>query len=75
MTRFPKARPTAGQKRVRPLKTVSTHVFIDAGQTNHAGEGICNTCGHLRTNRIHDLYVPAHTVEVDARTMGEAENR
>lgn len=72
MSQFPKARPTAGRKRVRPLKTVTTHVLFNAGQTDHAGVVICDTCGHLATHRVHDLNVPSEAVEVDARTMGES---
>jgi len=71
MSRFPKARPTAGQKRARPLKTVTTHVLINSGQTNHAGETICDTCGHLASHRIHDLRLPSHTVDVADRILGE----
>jgi len=72
MSRFPKARPTAGTNRVRPLKTINTHVFLRSGQEDSLGEPICDACGHLRSNRIHDLMVPDHAIEIDARTMGEA---
>lgn len=71
MSRFPKARPTAGTKRVRPLKTVNTHVFLRSGQEDSQGEPICDGCGHLRSNRIHDLMVPDHAVEVADRIIGE----
>ena len=75
MSRFPAARPTAGKKRVRPLKTVPTHVLINSGQTNHAGETICDTCGHLRSHRIHDLNesMTVEAAQIDARRIGEAE--
>lgn len=71
MTRFPRARPTKGQKRTRPLVRVDSHVFLNAGQVNHKGEGICDMCGHLRSHRVHDITVPPGTFEVADRIMGE----
>ncbi len=71
MSRFPKARPTTGTKRVRPLKTVRTHVFQDGGQVDGLGVPICNECGWLYPHRIHDLLVPEGSVEVAERISGE----
>ena len=31
----------------------------------------CDQCGHLRSNRIHDLMVPDHAIEVADRIVGE----
>jgi len=71
MSRFPRARPVAGQKRVRPLKTVETHVMINAGQTDHRGEPICDFCGLLAGHRIHDLNVSSEAEAIDRRIVGE----
>lgn len=51
---------------------VQTHVFINAGQTNHAGEGICDECGNLRSHVVHDLNVASEAMEIDRRIVGEA---
>ena len=75
MSRVPRARPVAGQKRVRPLKTVETHVLINAGQADHKGEVICDFCGLLAGHRIHDLNVSSEAESIDRRIIGEAENR
>lgn len=73
MSRFPRARPTAAPRTPRAPRMVATHVFIDAGQTDHAGVGICNECGNLRDHRIHDLTVASEALEIDRRQMGETD--
>lgn len=66
-------RPTATPRKSRAPRVVQTHVFIDAGQTDYAGVGICNECGNLRSHVVHDLTVASEALEIDRRQMGEAD--
>jgi hypothetical protein len=74
MTQWPKARPTAAKRAPakRQPRKVQTHVFLNGGQVDHAGVGICADCGHLRNSPVHDLTVVSAEVEaIDRRILGE----
>lgn len=48
------------------------HVFLNGGQTDHAGEAICAGCGSLRSMAVHDLRpAPLGADEIDTRRLGE----
>lgn len=73
MTYWPKPpRPAPVKRQPKAPRRVQTHVFLDAGQTDHAGVGICADCGHLRTAKVHDLTVLSPEVEaIYRRRVGE----
>ncbi len=73
MTYWPKPPyPKPAKKTRRAPTRVATHVFLNAGQTDHAGVGICAECGHLKTSPVHDLTVVSPEVEaIERRRIGE----
>lgn len=73
MTRDIPKNLVAGQKRVRPLGKVSTHVFHDSGQRDYKGRRCCEWCGNLDDHRIHDITQSTEAEAIDRRVLGESE--
>lgn len=72
MTYWPKPKRAPAKRQPRAPRRRPTHVFLNGGQVDHTGVGICEDCGHLQTAPVHDLTVLSPEVEViDRRKLGE----